>query len=187
MTAIFIILAGVALLVLWLIFAYNGLIASRNRTKEAWSDIEVQLKLRYDLIPNLVESVKGYIKQEKEVLENVTKARSEAIAAGGQATEGQTKAENALSGTLRSLFAVAESYPELKSSENFQQLSDQIADIEKKIMAARRFYNTNVRDFNTKQETIPTNIFAKSMGFTTQPFFDLEDADPAQQNVAVKF
>jgi LemA protein len=187
MTILWIILGLVGLLVLWLILAYNGLIASRNRTDEAWSDIEVQLKRRYDLIPNLVESVKGYIKQEQEVLENVTKARSEAIAAGGGATDGQAKAENALSGTLRSLFAVAESYPELKSSENFQQLSSEISDTENKIMAARRFYNTNVRDFNTKQETIPTNIFARSMGFAKRSFFDLEDNDPAQQNVKVSF
>ncbi|HSI20887.1 MAG TPA: LemA family protein [Verrucomicrobiae bacterium] len=176
------------LLVLWLVLAYNGLIGARNRTDESWADIDVQLKRRYDLIPNLVESVKGYIKQEKDVLENVTKARAEAIAVGSAATPAaQSKAENGLTQALRSVFAVSENYPDLKSSANFQQLSTELTDTENKIQAARRFYNTNVRDFNTKLQVIPTNIFAKSMGFTAKEFFELEEASPEREAVKVAF
>lgn len=186
MTALYIILALVVLVLLWLVVAYNGLIVSRNRTDSAWSDIDVQMKRRYELIPNLVESVKGYAKQEKDVLENVTKARSEAISAGGQGFKQQEAAENALTGALRSVFAVAESYPDLKSSENFRQLSDELSDTENKIMAARRFYNANVLDFNTKQEVFPTAMFARSMGFSKREFFTLDD-EAARQPVQVKF
>lgn len=185
MTTMYIVLGVVALILLWLLFAYNGLISARNRTDESWSDINVQLKRRYDLIPNLVESVKGYAKQEKDVLENVTKARSEAISAGQNGIKQQEQAENVLTGALRSVFAVAENYPDLKSSANFQQLSTELADTENKIMAARRFYNANVRDFNTKLQVIPTSIFAGMMGFTTREFFETDEV--SKENVKVSF
>jgi LemA protein len=186
MTTTYIILAIVILLALFLFVTYNGLVAARNQTEEAFSDIDVQLKRRYDLIPNLVESVKGYVKQEKEVLENVTRARSEAISAGGQGLAQQQQAENMLTGALRSVFAVAENYPDLKSSANFQQLSTELTDTENKLEAARRFYNANVRDFNTKLEVLPTSLFAKMLGFTRKEMFVLEEA-AAKQPVAVKF
>lgn len=186
MSALWIIIIVVVVLALWLALAYNGLIASRNRTDESWADIDVQLKRRYDLIPNLVESVKGYVKQEKGVLEEVTKARADAIAAGGGMAQ-KAQAENALSGTLRSLFAVSENYPDLKSSANFQQLSSELTDTEDKIQAARRFYNTNVRDFNTKLQVIPTSIFARSMGFTPKEFFELAEGAAEREAVQVKF
>lgn len=187
MQLLYIIIGVIVLLILWLALAYNSLIAARNRTDEAWADIDVQLKRRYDLIPNVVESVKGYIKQEQNVLENVTKARAEAIAAGANGPVNQGKAENMLTDALRSVFAVAENYPDLKSSANFQQLSTELADTENKIQAARRFYNGNVRDFNTKLQVIPTNIFARSMGFSPKEFFELDEAAPEKENVAVKF
>jgi LemA protein len=185
-TTLIIVIAVIAVFALWLVLAYNGLIAARNRTDEAWSDIDVQLKRRYDLIPNLVESVKGYIKQEKEVLENVTKARADAIAVGATGPEAHSKAENGLTQALRSVFAVAENYPDLKSSENFQQLSGELTDTENKLEAARRFYNANVRDFNTKLQVIPTNFFARSLGFSAKEFFELANATQ-RENVAVKF
>jgi len=181
----YIILAIVVVILLWLLLAYNGLITARNRTDEAWSDIDVQMKRRYDLIPNLVESVKGYIKQEKDVLEDVTKARANAISAGQAGFKQQEQAENMLTGALRSVFAVAENYPDLKSSANFQQLSTELADTEDKIMAARRFYNANVRDFNTKIQVIPTSIFAGMMGFSKKDFFETDDA--SKEPVKVSF
>src|SRR3990167_7821527 len=138
----------VILLALWLVATYNGLVTSRNRVDEAWSDIEVQLKRRYDLIPNLVATVKGYAKQESTVFENVTKARAMAMNAGTM--QEKLKDEHMLSGALKSLFAVAESYPELKSNQNFMQMQSDLTDTEDKIQAARRFYNGNVRDYNTK-------------------------------------
>ena len=168
---------------LWLILAYNGLVRLRNRAKEAWADIDVQLKRRYDLIPNLVETVKGYAAHEKGVLENVTKARTQAMQAQGSAKAG---AENQLSNTLKSLFAVAENYPQLKANENFGKLQDELTDTEDKIQAARRFYNGQVRDLNTKIETFPTNIMANSFGFSKMDFFgDVSDAERAP--VQVKF
>jgi LemA protein len=181
----YIILGVIILVLLWLLGSYNGLITARNRADEAWSDIDVQMKRRYDLIPNLVESVKGYVKQEKDVLENVTKARSEAIAAGQSGIKQQEKAENMLTGALRSVFAVAENYPDLKSSTNFQQLTTELSDTENKIMAARRFYNANVRDFNTKLQVFPTSIFGGMMGFKAKEFFETEDA--AKEPVKVSF
>ena len=187
MSAGLIILILVGVLLLWLAVAYNSLITSRNRADEAWADIDVQLKRRYDLIPNLVESVKGYVKQEKGVLEEVTKARASAIAAGNSGLAEQGKAENVLTGALRSVFAVAENYPDLKSSANFQQLSGEVTDTENKIEAARRFYNTNVRDFNTKQQVFPTSIFAKSLGFTAKEFFELEADSKERDAVKVSF
>jgi len=176
MTALYIIIAIVVLLGLWAIGAYNGLITSRNQADEALSDIDVQSKRRYDLIPNLVETVKGYVKQEKGVLEEVTKARSEAIAAGNKGLDQQQQAENNLTGALRSVFAVTENYPDLKSSANFQQLSGELTDTENKLEAARRFYNATVRDYNTKLQVFPTNMIGNSMGFTKKDLFAVENA-----------
>jgi LemA protein len=188
MTALYIILVLVILFALWLVLAYNGLISSRNQTEEAFADIDVQMKRRYDLIPNLVESVKGYVKQEKGVLEDVTNARANAIAAGNSQDFGaRQQAENNLSGALKSVFAVAENYPDLKSSANFQQLSAELTDTENKIEAARRFYNANVRDFNTKLQILPTSIFASMMGFSKKDMFELEDNSAAKEPVQVSF
>ncbi len=166
---------------------YNGLIKLKNRVKEAWSDIDVQLKRRYDLIPNLVETVKGYAKHESETLENVIKARNEAMAAQktGDAKE-QAQAENALSSTLKSIFALAESYPDLKANQNFLELQRELTDTEDKIQASRRFYNGNVRDFNTKIETFPTNIFAGMLHFEKFDFFEIGDKKQ-RENVKVEF
>lgn len=164
---------------------YNSLIKSKNRVDEAWSDIEVQLKRRYDLIPNLVETVKGYAKQESTVLENVVKARSAAMNAGSM--EEKLKDENALSGTLKSLFALSESYPDLKSNQNFMQLQGDLTDTEDKIQASRRFYNGTVRDYNTKIQTVPTNIFAGALGFKVREYFDIDEKGPEGQPVQVKF
>jgi LemA protein len=164
---------------------YNSLIRSRNRVEEAWADIEVQLKRRYDLIPNLVNTVKGFAAQESGVLERVTEARTRAM--GAQTVQEHQQDENMLSGTLKSLFAVAENYPDLKSNQNFLQLQNDLTDTENKIQAARRFYNGNVRDFNTKIEVFPTNLFAQMLGFTKRAFFDIDDNGPEQQPVEVKF
>jgi LemA protein len=164
---------------------YNGLIRSRTQVEEAWSDIEVQLKRRYDLIPNLVETVKGYAKQESSVLENVTKARNMAMGAGTM--QEKLKDENMLSGALKSLFAVSEAYPDLKSNTNFLQMQADLTDTEDKIQAARRFYNGTVRDYNTKLQVFPTNIFANMFGFLKKEFFDIDEKGPEGQAVAVKF
>lgn len=172
-------------LVILAIIIYNGLVSSKNRVDEAWSDIEVQLKRRYDLIPNLVETVKGYAKQESSVLENVTKARTMAMGAGNM--QEKLKDENMLSGALKSLFAVAESYPDLKSNTNFMQMQRDLTDTEDKIQAARRFYNGTVRDYNTKIQTVPINIFASMFGFKVREFFDIDEKGPEGQPVAVKF
>ena len=181
-----ILLVLVVLALIYLFVTYNGLIASRNQTDEAFSDIDVQLKRRHDLIPNLVESVKGYIKQEKDVLEEVTSARANAIAAGQNGVEAQQKAENVLTGALRSVFAVAENYPDLKSSANFQQLSSEVTDTENKIEAARRFFNTCVRDFNTKLQVLPTSLFASMLGFTAKQLFVVDDPSE-REAVQVQF
>ncbi len=164
---------------------YNSLIRGKNQVDEAWSDIEVQLKRRYDLIPNLVETVKGYAHQESSVFENVTKARSAAMNAGSM--QEKLKDENALSGTLKSLFAVAESYPDLKSNQNFLKLQGDLTDTEDKIQAARRFYNGTVRDYNTKLQVFPTNIFANMFSFKAREFFDIDEKGPEGQPVQVKF
>jgi LemA protein len=179
----FLIILG--LIVLGLIFTFNSLVALRNRTKEAWADIEVQLKRRYDLIPNLVNTVKGYATHESSAFENVTKARSAAMGAGS--LEDKAGAENMLTGALKSVFAIAEAYPELKANQNFLALQNELSDTENKIQSARRFYNANVRDLNTKIEVFPTNIFAGMFGFTKMEFFDLADNDVAQNPVEVKF
>ncbi len=163
--------AIVVLFLLWLWMAYNGLIRLKNQTDEAWSDIDVQLKRRYDLIPNLVETVKGYATHEREAFENVTKARSAAMGAATPAAKGQ--AENMLSGALKTIFALAEAYPDLKANQNFAKLQDELSDTENKIQAARRFYNGNVRDLNTRVESFPTNMFAKQLGFSQREFFEV--------------
>lgn len=174
-----------ALVVAWLVYVYNSLVRSRNRVDEAWSDIEVQLKRRYDLIPNLVSTVQGYAKQESSVLEEVTKARTMAMNAGSM--QERLKDENMLSGALKSLFAVAESYPDLKSNQNFLSLQGDLSDTENKIQAARRFYNGNVRDFNTKLQVFPTNMIAGALKFTAREFFDIDEKGPEGQSVEVKF
>lgn len=184
MTIVFWIILGIIIvLVIWLIALFNGLISLKNRTQEAWSDIDVQTKRRYDLIPNLVETVKGYAKHEKELFENVTKARTEAMQAKGAGEKAQ--AENMLTNTLKSLFAVAENYPDLKASENFLSLQGELTDTENKIEAARRFYNGNVRDFNIKMQVFPNNLIASSLGF--KPFELFEAAAGEREPVAVKF
>jgi len=183
MEMLYILLLAAAVIVFWLMAVYNGLIRLKNRTDEAWSDIDVQLKRRYDLIPNLVETVKGYANHERELFENVTKARTAAMAAKGMEEKG--KAENTLSQTLKSLFAVAENYPQLKASENFAKLQDELSDTENKIQAARRFYNGNVRDFNTKIQVFPNNMISGMLKFTKYEFFEANESE--KENVAVKF
>lgn len=182
-----IILAVVVIVVLWLILAYNGLVRTRTEAQEAWSDINVQLKRRYDLIPNLVSTVQGYAAHEKSVFEDVTKARSMAMQAGGDPTAAKAAAENQLSGALKSLFAVAENYPDLKANQNFLNLQNELTDTEDKIQAARRFYNGMVRDLNTKIQVFPTNLFASAFGFTKMDFFGNDLTDAEKQPVAVKF
>ncbi|MBI2669687.1 MAG: LemA family protein [Candidatus Yanofskybacteria bacterium] len=171
MSITYIILIIVVVVVLWLAGAFNALVRSRNRVKESWSDIDVQLKRRYDLIPNLVNTVKGYATHESEVFERVIKARSAAMGAHSVAEHGQ--AENMLSGALKSLFALAEAYPTLRASENFAKLQDELSDTENKIQAARRFYNTNVLTLNTKIEQVPTNLVASMFGFKKEQFFEI--------------
>jgi LemA protein len=170
---IFLVIAALAILA---VAIFNGLVILKNRVDEAFSDINVQLKRRHDLVPNLVNAVKGYATHEQTLFEKVTEARSAAInaASGNMATRAQ--AENALTDTLKSLFAVAESYPELKANQNFLVLQEELSDTENKIMAARRFYNTNVRDYNTRRETFPTNLFAKMFNFGKRDLFELEDS-----------
>ena len=187
MVIYWVLLGALGLIVVWLIATYNGLITLRNRTDEAWSDIDVQLKRRYDLIPNLVETVKGYAGHEKEVFEKVTLARAAAINAEKSGNPAEiAKTENMLAGTLKSLFAVAENYPDLKASQNFLKLQDELSDTENKVQAARRFYNGNVRDFNTKMEQFPTNMIAGVFGFKSKEFFEIEE--PAQREaVKVQF
>lgn len=162
-------------IVLWVVAVFNGLIRLKNRTDEAWSDIDVQLKRRYDLIPNLIETVKGYAAHEKQAFESVTNARAKAM--GAQGIEEKGKAENMLSGALKSLFAVAEAYPELKANQNFLQLQTELSDTENKIQAARRFYNGNVRDINIKIETFPSRIIAGMLGFKKRDFFEAEEGE----------
>lgn len=157
----------------WL--AYNGLIRRRNRVQEAWSDIEVQLKRRLDLIPNLVEAVKGYAAHEKQAFESVTQARAKAM--GAATPPQQAEANNMLASTLKSLFAVAEAYPDLKANTNFVELQRELADTENKIQAARRFYNTTVQEYNTALESVPTNVIANLFGFKKSEFFDAPDEE----------
>lgn len=170
------------LLILWIIFGYNRLIRLRYRAREALSDVEVQLKRRFDLIPNLVESVKGYMAHEKTVLEDVTKARAAVAGASGDPLKRAEK-ENFLSSTLKTLFAVAENYPDLKANANFLDLQRELADTENKIQAARRFYNTTVMDLNTRIDTFPSNLVANLFKFKEEPFFDIPEAEEAPVKV----
>ena len=178
-----IILGVVVVLAVILVVMYNGLIRSKIRVDEAWSDIDVQLKRRYDLIPNLIETVKGYAKHEKEIFEKVTELRTQAMSGGSLEERGKT--ENMLTDTLKSLFAVAENYPDLKANENFLELQRELTDTEDKIQASRRFYNGNVRDFNTKIAVFPTNMMAGMLGFSAREFFQADEAE--KEPVAVKF
>lgn len=178
------VIVGVLALVGFFLFGlYNGLITARNRVKESWSGIDVQLKRRSDLIPNLVEAVKGYAKHEKEVFENVTRARSALLGAGG--AKEAASADNMLTGALKSLFAIAENYPQLQASENFKQLQDELSDTETKIAASRQFYNSNILDYNTKIQHFPNVLVAGMFGFKPAEFFEAEST--AKSAVKVKF
>lgn len=183
MWTIIAILAAIALYAVW---TYNGFVALVNRAKEAWADIDVQLKRRYDLIPNLVETVKGYATHEREAFENVTKARAAAMGAETVADHG--KAENMLTGALKSLFAVAEAYPDLKANQNFAELQRELSDTENKIQSARRFYNGNVRDLKIGLQSFPGNVIGNAFGFKEMEFFELSEADAAaKEPVKVSF
>jgi len=180
-----IIIVGVALVLLGaVVYIYNSLIRAKVRTDEAWSDISVQLKRRLDLIPNLVESVKGYAGHEKEVFESVTETRANTLKAQGVAETAQ--AENQFEAALKSLFAVAENYPQLRATENFQQLQAELVDTEDKIQAARRFYNGAARDLNIKIQTLPTNLLAGTLGFKMREFFEVEPTETAAANKPVE-
>lgn len=179
---------GIAVVVvLFIAGAYNGLVAAKNRAEEAFSDIDVQLKRRYDLIPNLINTVKGYAAHEKDVLEAVTNARTAAM--GGshsvQDAASLSQQENVLSGALKTLFAVAENYPDLKANQNFLELQRELSDTENKIQASRRFYNSSVMELNTKIESVPTNIIAKMFSFTKRAFFEMDAAE--REPVEVQF
>ena len=173
------------LLVVWVVMLYNGFVRLINRAKEAWADIDVQLKRRYDLIPNLVNTVKGYATHESSAFENVTKART--LAMGAQTPEEKGKAENMLTGALKSIFAIAEAYPDLKANQNFLELQRELSDTEDRIQAARRFYNTNVRDLNIGIESFPGNVIAGIFHFTKMAFFELDENAAEKKPVEVKF
>ena len=179
----YIIIGVVVLIALWFLMTYNSLVTLRNRVREAWSQIDVQLKRRSSLIPNLVETIKGYAKHEKSVFENVTKARSALM--GATSLGDKAKANDMLTGALKSLFAVAEAYPDLKASDNFKQLQDEISDTETKVAASRQFYNTNVLDLNNNLETVPTNFIGNMFGFQKEQFFQATDDE--KKDVEVKF
>jgi len=182
----YIILAIIAVVLIWIASAYNSLVTLVNRSKEAWADIDVQLKRRYDLIPNLVNTVKGYAAHESGTFDKVTQARAAAMGAGTLAEKGQ--AEAGLSSALKSVFAIAEAYPELKANQNFLALQNELTDTENKIQAARRFYNGNVRDLNTAIQSFPGNTIAGAFHFSSMEFYQLDAADAAaKQPVEVKF
>lgn len=176
---------GVAIIGVWAVVQYNSFITGRTRGEEAWADIEVQLKRRYDLIPNLVATVKGYATHESTTFEKVTEARTQAMQAHG--ADASAQAEGLLTSTLKSLFAVAESYPDLKANTNFLELQRELSDTENKIQSARRFYNGVVRDYNAAVQSFPGNIIAKLFHFSQKEFYDLADTDAAQQPVSVNF
>jgi LemA protein len=182
---ILLVVVAVAAIYLWA--TYNGLVKLNVRVEEAWSDITVQLKRRADLIPNLIESVKGYAAHEKQVFQDVTEARSNMLSATNQGPEATAKAENQFEGALKSLFAVSEAYPQLRASENFQQLQAELVDTEDKIQASRRFYNGGVRDLNTKVQVFPNNLVAGMLGFKNKEFFEVDDMAKVSEPVAVKF
>ncbi len=181
------IILGIAVVVVgWLVFTFNSLVLGRNRCKEGWADIDVQLKRRYDLIPNLMEAVKGYMAHEKETLTKVTEMRTLAMQGGSMAERAEN--ENMLTGALKSVFALSENYPDLKANENFTELQRELTDTENKIQASRRFYNGTVRDFNTKIEQVPTNLVAGVFGFKIRDFFELaEGEEAAREPVKVDF
>ena len=182
----YIILGILLVLAVWLIFAYNKFVTFINRAKEAWADIDVQLKRRYDLIPNLVNTVKGYATHESEAFENVTKARAAAMGAQNIVDKGKT--ENMLAGALKSIFAVAEAYPDLKANQNFLSLQTELTDTEDKIQASRRFYNGNVRDLNIAVDSFPSNLVAKVFHFVKMELFTLDESDvAAKKPVEVRF
>ena len=186
MTPLYILIGIVGLVLLWAIAMYNRFVTLIQRVKEAWADIDIQLKRRYDLIPNLVETVKGYAAHEKTAFENVTAARARAMDAGGIAEKG--KAENMLTGALKSLFAVSEAYPDLKANQNFLELQRELSDTENKIQAARRFYNGNVRDLNTGLQSFPANIIGNFFHFEPKEYFELgENEAAAREPVKVSF
>ncbi len=184
MTVVFIVLGLLVIAAIFYVLTRNGMIASRNRVEEAWSGIDVQLKRRHDLIPNLVETVKGYATHERQTFESVTQARAEAMKAGS--VEATQDAEAKLSGALADLRAVAEQYPDLRATENFQQLQRDLNEIEDEIQASRRIYNSNVQSYNTKIQIFPNSIIANSGGFTAREFFEIEDATE-REPVDVKF
>lgn len=186
---IFVLIVVVAIVVIWAIVAYNKFVKLINRAEEAWSDIDVQLKRRYDLIPNLVNTVKGYAGHESGVFEAVTEARTRAMNAEVKGdVKGVAEGENMLSGALKSLFAVAENYPDLKANQNFLELQRELSDTENKIQAARRFYNGNVRNLNIAVESFPSNVIAKMFSFSEREYFELGEGDQdAKEPVAVKF
>ena len=181
---LYIILFIILVVVLWLVGTFNSLVRKKNRGKEAWADIDVQLKRRYNLIPNLVETVKGYATHERELFQKVTQARARAM--GAQEMKEKAQAENMLSRTLKSLFAVAENYPDLKASQNFLELQRELRDTEDKIQAARRFYNSNVRDLNIRIESVPSNVVAKIFNFKKMELFEIEEA-AARETPKVNF
>src|SRR3989338_1501997 len=185
----YIIIAVLAVIVLWLIFAYNRFVRLTNQTKEAWADIDVQLKRRYDFIPNLIETVKGYAAHEQGTFDKVTEARTRAITAEQSGNPAEvTKAENFLAGALKGVFAVAEAYPDLKANQNFLSLQQELSDTENKVQAARRFYNGNVRDLTIALQTFPSNIIGSIFGFKPAEYFDLEEGEQAaREPVKVSF
>jgi LemA protein len=181
-----VILAIVAVIVIWAISIYNGLVAMRQRVNQSFADIDVQLKQRHDLIPNLVETVKGYAAHERGTLDAVVRARQTAIAAPG--VEQKVAAENMLTGALRQMFALAEAYPDLKANQNFQQLQAELSDIENKLAASRRFFNSAVQEYNTGIQQFPAALFAAAFGFSQREFFDVgEDRPQLEQAPSVKF
>lgn len=184
MSVIWILVIVIAVILFGIIAIFNRLVGLKNRTDEAWSDIDIQLKRRYDLIPNLIETVKGYAKHEKELFEKVTQARTEAMKSKGLVDK--AKAENQITEALKSVFAVAENYPNLKANENFVELQKEITDTEDKIQASRRFYNANVRDLNIAIESFPSNVVAGVFGYKKKELFELEDVGE-RKNVEVKF
>jgi LemA protein len=183
-TTVLVVLGIVALIIILAITTYNGLVMLRQKCRQAFADIDVQLKQRHDLVPNLVETVKGYASHEKETLERVIKARNAAISAQGPAAQGA--AEGMLQGALRQLFALAEAYPDLKANENFRQLQSELGDIENKIAAARRFFNNSAAEYNTKRESFPAVFFANALGFAQQEFFNLDENERAAVSTAPK-